>query len=49
MEPLTLDSIFFHLLDFSYALPEVAHKAGAVLLTRCHKDDKNFPLSAQNG
>lgn len=45
---LTFNSVFLHLLHFSDALPEIANKAGAVLLTGCHEDDKNLSLPTQD-
>lgn len=45
---LTFNSVFLHFLHFSNTLPEVANKAGAVLLTGCHKHNKNLPLSTQD-
>lgn len=46
---LTFNSIFLHVLHFSNALPEVANKAGAVLLAGRHKDDENLSVPAQDG
>lgn len=46
---LTLHAVLLHLLHLGDALPQVAHEACAVLLTRGGEHDQDLPLAPRDG